>query len=48
MGVDRLDFPLAQPEKPSTTSGRIFAVIPYCLWGGEKEKGQKSNNSWNF
>ena len=23
MGDDRLDFPLAQPEKPSATSGRI-------------------------
>ena len=24
MGVDRLDFPLAQPEKPSASSGRIL------------------------
>ena len=24
MGVDRLDFPLAQPEKLSATSGRIL------------------------
>ena len=38
MGVDRLDFPLAQPEKPSATSGRILQWFHTACGVGEKEK----------
>ena len=38
MGVDRLDFPLAQPEKPSATSGRILQGIHTACGVGKKEK----------
>ena len=37
MGVDRLDFPLAQPEKPSATSGRILQWFHTACGVGEKE-----------
>ena len=51
MGDDRLDFSLAQPEKPSATSGRIVQWF-HTACGVEKKKkerkGQKSINSWNF
>ena len=49
MGDDRLDFPLAQPEKPSATSGRIVQWFhTACGVEKKKRKGQKSINSWNF
>ena len=38
MGVDRLDFPLAQPEKPSATSGRILQWFHTACGVGKKEK----------
>ena len=39
MGDDRLDFPLAQPEKPSATSGRIVQWFhTACGVGKKKEK----------
>ena len=38
MGVDRLDFPLAQPEKPSATSGRILQWFHTASGVGKKEK----------
>ena len=37
MGVDRLDFPLAQPEKPSATSGRILQWFQTACGVGKKE-----------
>ena len=38
MVVDRLNFPLAQPEKQSATSGRIFSdsILPVG-WGKKKK-----------
>ena len=38
MGVDRLDFPLAQPEKPSATSDRILQWFHTACGVGKKEK----------
>ena len=38
MGVDRLDFPLAQPEKPSAASGRILQWFHTACGVGKKEK----------
>ena len=38
MGVDRVDFPLAQPEKPSATSGRILQWFHTACGVGKKVK----------
>ena len=38
MGADRLNFPLAQPEKPSATSGRILQWFHTASGVGKKEK----------
>ena len=39
MGDDRLDFPLAQPEKSSATSGKLCSdsILP-AGWEKKKEK----------
>ena len=37
-GVNRLDFPLAPPEKPSATSGRILQWFHTACGVGKKEK----------
>ena len=43
MGDDRLDFPLAQPEKPSATSGRIVQWFhTACGVGGKKKEKVKN------
>ena len=38
MGVDLLEFPLAQPEKPSATSGRILQWFHTACGVGKKVK----------
>ena len=45
MGVDLLDFPVAQPKELSATSGRILQRFRNaCGVGKKKRKGQKSNH----
>ena len=43
MSVDRLDFPLAQPEKPSATSGRI---LQWFHTASEVGKKKRSKMNW--